>query len=156
MALRIASSAPCIDRFCKPIKFFYVNDGVKYFILFDSSYHQLQSSAFFFSLSFPVLRKLGFTETIAIFGGIQRFSRSKKTFSHKLNADSKSAQKTESNEVSLKLIWQLSFFDSYTTISAIGRYLEKWEKMKVVRLTWKILHLTQFFVLITNLSLVCD
>ncbi len=55
---------------------------------------------FFFSLP----RKIVFADGMTILGGIQRFSNSNKAFSRKLNTDSESAQKTESNEVSFKLI----------------------------------------------------
>jgi hypothetical protein len=58
----------------------------------------------FFFLFFLSSRKIVFTGDIAILGGIQRFSNLSKTFSRKLNTDSESAQKTESNEVSFKLI----------------------------------------------------
>jgi hypothetical protein len=51
-----------------------------------------------------VLRKIVFTGGITILGGVHPFSNSNKTFSQKLNTDSKLAQKTESNEVSFKLI----------------------------------------------------
>jgi hypothetical protein len=56
--------------------------------------------------------------------------------------------------MSFKLIGQLSIFDAYTKISVLWRYLKKWEKLKAVQLTWKTLHLYQFFVLIQNLYLV--
>jgi hypothetical protein len=51
-----------------------------------------------------MLTKIVFTGTITIVGGIQRFSNSNKTFNLKLNTDCELAQKTESNEVSFKLI----------------------------------------------------
>jgi hypothetical protein len=51
-----------------------------------------------------MLRKLGFTETMIILGGILRLSTSNTVFDQKLNIDSESAQKTESNEVSFELI----------------------------------------------------
>jgi hypothetical protein len=103
VARRIASSAPRMGRFCKPISFFYVSDKGKYFISFDSSHHHLQSYRPLFFAFFPVLRKIVFTGTKAIFGGIQRFLNSNKNFNQKLNTDSESAQKTESDEVSYKL-----------------------------------------------------
>jgi hypothetical protein len=118
---------------------------MKYLISFNSLYNQSQKYASLFFSFFFWLRKLGFTDTIAIFYGIQRFSRSNKTFSHTINADSKSAQKTESNVVSFKLIWQLSFFLIFPGIVPGLILLYTGQKMKVVKLTWKILHLTQFF-----------
>jgi len=50
-----------------------------------------------------VKRKIVFTGTLAILGGIQRFSSSNKTFSHKLITHSDSAQNTGLNEVSFKV-----------------------------------------------------
>jgi hypothetical protein len=100
----IESSALRIGRFCKPIEFFYVSDRAKYFISFDSTYHQSKIYVSFFILFFSLPRKIVFTGGIAILGGIQRFSNSNKAFSRKLNTNSESAQKTESNEVSYKLI----------------------------------------------------
>jgi hypothetical protein len=74
-------------------------------ILSHSTHHTTPHHAMDrFFLFFPMLRKIVFTGNIAILGGIQRFSNSNKTFSHKLNTDLESAQKTESNEVSFKLI----------------------------------------------------
>jgi hypothetical protein len=58
----------------------------------------------FFFLFFSLSRKSVFTGTLTILGGIQRFSTSNKSFGQKLNTDSESEQKTESNEVSFKLI----------------------------------------------------
>jgi hypothetical protein len=110
----------------------------------------------FFFLFFSLSRKPVFTGTLAILGCIHRFSNSNKTFSQKLNTDSESAQKTESNEVSFKLIWQLSFFLIFQGVVEELKLLYISQKMKVVKLTWKILHSTQFFVLILNLYLVCD
>ena len=54
----------------------------------------------FFFLFFSLSRKIAFTETIGILGGIHRFSDSNKAFSQKQNADS------ESNEVSFEFISQ--------------------------------------------------
>jgi hypothetical protein len=51
-----------------------------------------------------MLRKIVFTGARAILGGIQRFLNSNKAFSYKLNTDSESAPKTESNEISFKLV----------------------------------------------------
>jgi hypothetical protein len=51
-----------------------------------------------------MLAKIVFTGTITILGGIQRFLNSNKKLNLKLNTDFELAQKTESNEVSFKLI----------------------------------------------------
>ena len=104
MALRIASSTPRIGRFSKRIKFLYVSNGAKYFVSFYLSYHPATPLVSVFFLSFPKLRKIVFTGTIAILDSVHWFSQSNKTFSQKLDTDSESAQKTESNEVSFKLI----------------------------------------------------
>ncbi len=79
-----------------------------------------------------MLSKLVFTGIIAILGGIQRFSNSKKTLSHRLCTDSESAQKTESNEVSFKLISQFSLFFG---VAGGLKFLHTDQKMKVVKLT---------------------
>jgi hypothetical protein len=87
-----------------------------YFISFYSPYHPSSRYGSFFSFSFLVLRKIVFTGTLAILDCIQRFSTSNKIFSHKLITDSESARKTELHDVSVKLVWQLSFFDLFSTI----------------------------------------
>lgn len=75
-------------------------------ILFHSMRHTISHKVThrFFFLSFLVVRKVVFTGITAVLGSIRRFSTLNKTFSHKLNTDSESAQKTESNEVSFRLI----------------------------------------------------
>jgi hypothetical protein len=80
-------------------------------------------------------RKIVFTGGIAILGGIQRFSNSNKAFSRKLNTDSESVQKTESNEVSFKLIRKLSFFPIFSGIVGGIKFWCTGQKMQVVRLT---------------------
>ncbi len=82
----------------------------------------------FFLLFFSLSRKPIFTGTLAILGCVHRFSNSNKIFSHKLNTDSESAQKTESNEVPFKSIWQLSFFDFYTAIQFFDDTLKNEKK----------------------------
>jgi hypothetical protein len=103
-----------------------------------------------------VLRKLGFTGTIAVLDGILLLSTSNTTFSHKLNTDSESAEKTESNGVSFDQINQLSFFAIFSDIVRELKLLSMGQKMKVIKLARKILHLTQFFLLIQNLHLVFE
>jgi len=57
-----------------------------------------------FFLLLYLSRTIVFTDAIAILGGIQWFSNSNKAFIRKQNTDTESAQKTESNELSCKLI----------------------------------------------------
>jgi hypothetical protein len=146
VALRIVSTMMGISWFCKAMLFLYVNDGVNYFISFHSSYHLSSNYTSFFFLFFPSWRKIFFTGTITILGGIRWFSNLNKMFSHKLSIDSESAQKTESNDVSFKLIWSLSFFFIFSGIAEELNLICTGRKMKVIKLTWKIHHLTQFLV----------
>ena len=80
-------------------------DVLPYSMYYTTSHHETD---WFFFLFFPVLRKLVFTSTIAVAGGIQWFSTLNKIFNHKLNTDSELAQKTDSGEESFKSIVILS------------------------------------------------